>query len=65
MGPHNPEDWSRPRSAARDRSKKEESSSRGTHPNSKTEPTGYITKVKHGLTTGVPRKLMSCTVSGP
>ncbi|WZZ63655.1 hypothetical protein YC2023_075025 [Brassica napus] len=43
--------------------KKEESSSRGTHPNSETEPTGYITKVKHGLTTGVPRKLMSCTNS--
>ncbi|XP_013624649.1 PREDICTED: uncharacterized protein LOC106330779 [Brassica oleracea var. oleracea] len=65
MGPQNQEDWSRPRSAARDRSKKEESSSRGTQPNSETEPTGYITKVKHGLTTGVPRKLMSCAVSGP
>ncbi|KAF2552159.1 hypothetical protein F2Q68_00033867 [Brassica cretica] len=60
-----PDYWSRPRSTARDRSKKEESSSRGTHPNSKTEPTGYIRKVKHGLTTGVPRKLMSCMVSGP
>ncbi|KAF3601337.1 hypothetical protein F2Q69_00035272 [Brassica cretica] len=58
-GPQNPGDWSRPRSAARDHNKKEESSSRGTHPNSEIEPTGYITKVKHGLTTGVPRKLMS------
>ncbi|KAF2579495.1 hypothetical protein F2Q68_00005355 [Brassica cretica] len=52
MGPQNPEDWSRPRSAARDRSKKEESSSRGTHPNSETEPTGYITK--HPLSLIVP-----------
>ncbi|KAF2594357.1 hypothetical protein F2Q70_00043608 [Brassica cretica] len=53
-GPQNPGDWSRPWSAARDRSRKEESSSRGTPPNSKTEPMGYITKVQATSDPGQP-----------